>query len=97
MSVRIIGLIRLKDKNAFDEYRGQVGATVERYKGIMVARGLVDKSYWNELACGRFDAYVELSFPSAQDADCWANSLEYQKLLPIRSLAMDLSLFRIQD
>ena len=96
MAVKIIGLIRLKDLAAFDLYRSQVGATVEQYKGAVVARGFADKTYWNELPCGSFDAFVELSFTSAKDADFWANSPEYQELLPIRSLAMDLSLIRIQ-
>lgn len=96
MTVKIIGLIRLKDLTAFDLYRSKVGDTVERYKGSIVARGLADKTYWNELPCGEFNAFVQLSFPSAEDADCWARSPEYQELLPVRSLAMDLSLIRIQ-
>lgn len=97
MPVRIIGLIRLKDLMAFERYRSQVGATVARYNGTVTARGLTDKTYWNELPCAEFNAYVELSFPSSEDADQWACSPEYQALLPVRSLAMNLSLIRIQE
>lgn len=95
MSVKIIGLIRLKDPAAFETYRSQVGATVERHGGSVVARGMVDKTYWNQLACIPFEAYVELSFPSAEDADRWAASPEYQAIVPVRTEAMDLMLFRV--
>ena len=95
MSVKIIGLIRLKDPVAFETYRSQVAATVERYRGSIVARGAVDKTWWNELPCAPFETYVELSFPSTEDADHWATSPEYQALVPVRTTAMDLMLFRV--
>lgn len=95
MTIKIIGLIRLKDTNAFETYRNQVGATVERYKGAVTARGACDHIYWNELPCGEFNAYVELNFPTSADADRWANSPEYQAIVPIREQAMDLTLFRV--
>lgn len=97
MPTKIIGLIRLKDSTAFEIYRNQVGATVERYNGRVAARGSSDKFYWNELGCGGFNAFVELSFPTPDDADRWASSPEYQAIVPIRNEAMDLTLFRIND
>lgn len=97
MTVKIIGLIRLKDLVAFETYRSQVGATVEKYQGTVVARGVAGKTYSNELPCGDFTAFVELQFPSATEADRWAASAEYQALLPVRSEAMDLTLFRIEE
>lgn len=96
MTVKIIGLIRLKDPAAFEIYRSQVGATVEKYLGTVAARGVSGKTYWNELPCGEFSAFVELQFPSAADADRWAMSAEYQALVPVRSRAMDLTLFRVE-
>lgn len=96
MTVKIIGLIRLKDPAAFEIYRSQVGATVEKYKGSVVARGTAGKTYWNELPCGEFTAFVELQFPSPSDADRWAASLEYQAIVPVRTQGMDLTLFRIE-
>ena len=83
MPVKIIGLIRLKDPAAFDTYRNQVGATVERHGGSIVARGAVDKTYWNELPCAPFEACVELSFPSTEAADRWADSPEYRAIVPV--------------
>ena len=91
--VKVIGLIELRDEGAFEEYRSQVGQTVELYKGSIKNRGSVADVFWNELDCAPFSAFVELEFPSAKDAKTWANSPEYQALLPIRSKAMKLTLF----
>lgn len=96
MTVKVIGLIRLKDVAAFETYRSQVGATVETYGGTIAARGAADKIYWNELLCGDFGAFVELSFPSAEHADRWAGSPEYGSLIAVRQVAIDLTLFRVQ-
>ncbi len=97
MTVKIIGLIRLKDLKAFEIYRSKVGATVEQYGGTVTARGVVDKSYWNELPCGEFGAFVELSCPTPDHADRWADSPEYQSIIPVRNEAMSLTLFRVQE
>ena len=97
MAVKVIGLIRLKDPAAFDIYRSQVGATVEKYQGSIVVRGVAGKIYWNELPCSEFAAFVELQFPSSTDADLWAASPEYQALVPVRTQAIDLTLFRIEE
>ncbi len=96
MQVKIIGMIRLKDMHSFEIYRSKVGATVELYGGTVAARGAVDKFYWNELPCTEFSAFVELSFPSAENADRWAASPEYQAIVAVRHEAMDLTLFRVQ-
>jgi uncharacterized protein (DUF1330 family) len=97
MTVKIIGLIRLKDPAAFEIYRSQVGATVEKYQGSVVARGTVGKTYWNELPCGEFTAFVELQFPSEAEADRWVVSAEYKALVPVRAHAIDLTLFRVEE
>ena len=97
MTVKIIGMIRLKDREAFEIYRSKVAATVSAYGGSIIARGAVDKTYWNELPCSEFGAFVELNFPSAKQADLWANSPEYQSIVSVRQRAMDLTLFRVQE
>ena len=94
MSVKVIGLIRLKDSVAFSEYKSEVGATVALYGGVISDRGSLEKVYWDELAAGHFDAYVELSFPTAETADAWASSPEYQSILAVRKVALDITLFR---
>jgi len=96
MTVKIIGLINLKDSPAFEQYRNKVGETVALYGGTVAARGTVDKTYWNELPCGDFSAFVELSFPTAEQSDRWAASPEYRAIVAVRKEAMDLTLFRVQ-
>ena len=95
MSVKVIGLMELKDQEAFRQYRTQVGLTVERYRGSIQARGAVTELFWNELECAPFSTFVELSFPSSEDAHAWAHSPEYQDLAAIRNNAMQLTLFGI--
>ena len=93
--VKVIGLMELTDQNAFEQYRSQVSKTVELYMGSIKNRGLVPELFWNELGIAPFKTFVELEFPSTQDAHTWANSPEYQSLLPIRSKAMKLTLFSV--
>ena len=95
MTTKVIGLIQLTDPAAFEIYRSQVGATVEQYGGQIAFRGEMLESFWNELGCQAFNAYVELSFPRPEDARAWAASPEYQALVPIRSQAMRLTHFAV--
>jgi uncharacterized protein (DUF1330 family) len=95
MSIKVIGLMELTDQNAFEEYRKQVGQTVELYKGLIYARGAITEIFWNELNCNPFSVFVELHFPSKEDARAWANSPQYQALVPIRNQAMKLTLFGV--
>jgi uncharacterized protein (DUF1330 family) len=95
MTVKVIGLIELNDQAAFEQYRSQVGKTVEQYKGSIEHRGVVTEVFWNELSCQTFSAFVELHFPSKEDAHSWAHSSEYQSLVPIRNQAMKLTLFGV--
>jgi len=93
--VKVIGLIELTDQSAFEQYRSQVSQTVKLYRGSIKNRGSVTELLWNELGCAPFSAFVELEFPAAEDAHTWANSSEYQSLVPIRSKAMKLTLFSV--
>lgn len=95
MTTRILGLIQLTDATAFETYRSQVGATVHAYGGTVSFRGSHLETYWNELGCAPFDAVVELQFPDAESARNWRDSPAYQALIPIRSQAMQLSLFAV--
>lgn len=96
MTAKVMGLIEIQDRSAFELYRQQVGATVERFGGQICARGAITAFYWNELECAPFSAFVELQFPSQEHANNWATSPEYQALVPTRSKAMKLTLFGLQ-
>ncbi len=93
MDVYVIGIFKTQSPNDFDEYRAQVGATIELYGGRVLRRGVCESPFWNQLNAAAFDTYVELSFPSMNDAKRWASSPEYASLLPVRERAMQLTLF----
>lgn len=93
--IKVIGLMELDNEDAFAEYRSQVGQTIALYKGSIKNRGSVTELFWNELGSAPFNTFVELEFPTAQDAHAWANSPEYQLLVPIRNKAMKLTLFSV--
>lgn len=95
MSVHVIGIFKIERAVDFDQYRAQVGATVELYGGSVLRRGNCDDPFWNELNAKAFDTFVELCFPSLDDAKRWANSPEYLALLPVRQRAMQLTLFPV--
>ncbi|WP_313951186.1 DUF1330 domain-containing protein [Accumulibacter sp.] len=96
MTVKIIGLIKLLDAAAFEEYRSKVGITVAKHGGQVRYRGTLADTYWNELDCEAFDAFVELEFPTLEDSAQWAASDDYHDLLAVRGAAMKLTLFAIQ-
>lgn len=95
MPVKVIGFIELLDQTAFEQYRSHIGQTVAQYKGTIAHRGDVTEIFWNQLACKPFSTYVELHFPSQENAQAWANSPEYQSLVAIRNQAMNLTLFSV--
>lgn len=95
--MRVIGLIALKDFSAFDQYRQQVGSTIEQYDGKLLMRGKPTAIFWNELELVEFQAFVELEFPNRDRAIEWANSPEYQSLVPVRSKAMRLTLIGFEE
>lgn len=90
---KVIGLIKVLNREAFDTYRNQVGQTVTKHGGVITYRGSKTLTLWYELGGDDFDACVEIEFPSADLAHQWATSPEYQSLLAIRSKAMRLTLF----
>lgn len=95
MSVYVIGIFKTQSPKDFDEYRAQVGATIERYGGRLLRRGICESPFWNQLNAATFDTFVELTFPSLDDAKRWASSPEYSALLPVRERAMQLTLFPV--
>jgi uncharacterized protein (DUF1330 family) len=93
MACKVIGLIQVKNQEAFDNYRTQVPGTIKAYGGEVLGRGVVGTLLWNELNCEGFQLTVEIIFPDVRAAQGWAESREYQELLAVRSEAIRLTLF----
>ena len=94
--MKVIGLIKVLNQEAFETYRSQVSQTIAPYQGRVVFRGKQKFMPWNELQINEFDDYVELDFPNLEDARNWAASPEYAALLPVRNRAMSLTLFGVE-
>ncbi len=97
MSITIIGIFKVKSVLDFEEYRSRVGATIQLYGGAVVRRGECGAPFWNQLNAEDFDTFVELTFPTIEDAKRWVNSPEYGSLLPGRDRAMQLTLFTVSN
>ena len=93
MSVKLIGLIKIQDHMAFEEYRAQVSQTIAIYQGSIASRGKISNIFWNELNCEKFESFVEIIFPTQELANDWADSPEYRKIISVRSQAMSITLF----
>jgi uncharacterized protein (DUF1330 family) len=93
--MRVIGLISLRDAEAFERYRAAVSATVERHGGRIVGRSTPLRIFWDEIGCGPIDAVVELEFPDLEAAQRWADSPDYAAILVDRQSAMKLLLMAV--
>ena len=96
MSAYIIAEVKVHDAQIYDEYRGQVQPTLEKYGGRFVVRGgeteLLEGD-WNP------SRLVVLEFPSADDAKAWWSSDEYAgpKALRQRSAVTQMVLVQGAD
>ncbi len=91
-----VGLIRVKDLVAWNEYVNLVAATVHRYGGEVLFRGTKGQM----VAGGHLadviplEHVVTLHFPNDADAKGWYDSPEYQSLIPLRDRGADVILIR---
>lgn len=88
----VIGLLTIKDPEAFEIYKAGVPATLPPYQGAVMGRGAFADTFANELDMPEFDAVALLQFPSLDLAKQWAMGPEYQALIPVRNQAIELTL-----
>lgn len=84
MAAYVIAEVEVTDAAAFDEYRKQVPATIEKYGGRYLARGGatdVLEGAW------RPKRLVVLEFPSVAAARRWYDSEEYRAPKALRQRA----------
>ena len=89
MSAFCIGQIRVRNAEAWEQYRQRVGATIKQYGGEVLFRGTEARAISGELPHERV---VVLQFDNLDSANRWHDSPEYQALLPIREKAADVTL-----
>jgi uncharacterized protein (DUF1330 family) len=84
MSAYVIGEIDVTDPAAYDDYRKQVLATIEKYGGRFAVRGGAVEPLeggWNP------KRIVVVQFPSIDQARKWYRSPEYAPLITLRQKA----------
>jgi uncharacterized protein (DUF1330 family) len=84
MAAYVIGEIDVTDPATYDDYRKQVGATVEKFGGRFVVRGGSVQTLEGAWAPKRI---VVLEFPSMAQAQKWYRSPEYAPLIKLRQKA----------
>ena len=84
-----IGHIRVKDAEAWEQYRSRVGATIAQYGGELLFRGRQQRLFSGEMS---HESMVTLRFENIDAANRWHDSTEYQALVPIRDRAADVTL-----
>jgi uncharacterized protein (DUF1330 family) len=77
----VIGEIEVTDQKPYDEYRGQVLATIEKHGGRFLARGGKVEPLEGGWSPKRV---VLLEFPSFDQARKWYRSPEYAPLITLR-------------
>lgn len=94
MAAWLIGHITVRDSEKWQEYLGQVGATVHDFGGEVVFRGsLADP------VCGPAPGQliVAIRFADLASLRKWHVSPAYQRLIPIRMAAADVVLSAYQE
>jgi len=92
MAAYVIADVNVKNPDAYQEYRKQVLATIEKYGGRFLVRGgehEVLEGSW------RPHRLVILKFPDMAAAKRWHRSPEYAPLIKLRQSASDGTLVAV--
>ena len=81
MAAYVIVDVQVTDPQAYEEYRRQVPATLERYGGRFAVRG---GRYETLEGSWQPQRIVVLEFPDYERARQWYDSPEYQAIIPLR-------------
>jgi uncharacterized protein (DUF1330 family) len=84
MSAYVIAEIEVTDPTAYEDYRRQVPAVVEKYQGKFIVRGGRIESMEGGWSPKRM---VVIEFPSMDQALKWYRSADYAPLIALRQKA----------
>ena len=93
MAAYVLADVNVKDPALFEEYRGKVGATIEKYGGRYIVRGGSTEVLEGEWQPRRV---VVLEFPSLERAKEWYNSADYRPLIALRQRAADTQVVMVE-
>ncbi len=84
MAAYVIVEVEVRDREAYESYRGLVPTSLEAYGGSFIARGGTTQSLEGDWKPERI---VVIEFPSVEKAVQWWNSPEYRDAKAIRMRA----------
>ncbi|MDX1409494.1 MAG: DUF1330 domain-containing protein [Saprospiraceae bacterium] len=90
MATYVIGQIRVKDQQAWQNYAAQVGKVIEQYGGTILFRGRSESVLSGDPDAP--DLVVAIRFDNAELAKRWHDSADYQALVPVREQGEDVHL-----
>ena len=93
MSAYLIANIHVRDPLGYDEYRSRTQPIVESHGGRFLVRGGAIHGLEGDPQIGRF---VVIEFPSADAANAFYNSADYQQILPARTQNADTTMFVVE-
>jgi uncharacterized protein (DUF1330 family) len=93
MPAYVIGQIHVRDAARWQEYVSQVGGTIAQYGGEVQFRAQRATVFSGEYP---FERAVVIKFVDLAAAERWHESPEYQRLVPIRDAAADVTLVSYQ-
>ena len=93
MAAYLIAEVEVKDPETYEEYRRQVGSTIEKFDGRIIIRGGAIEILEGQWKPRRL---VILEFPDMDMLKRWYDSDEYQGLKEIRLRAASSNVMAIQ-
>ena len=93
MSSYLIAEVEVTDPETYEEYRGQVAPTVERYSGRFLIRGGAVHGLEGERTPKRL---VVIEFPDMASLREWYQSEEYERLRRIRQRSSTATVLAVE-
>ncbi len=93
MSAYLIAQMEVTDPETYEEYRGQVAPTVERYGGRFLVRGGAVQELEGEWTAKRM---VVIEFPDMASLREWYQSDEYERLKRIRQSSSTATVLAVE-
>ena len=94
MPAYLIGTIRVKDRQRWQEYVDRVGSTFAQYGGRVMFRAVKDAQL---SGAAHGESIVVAEFDDAAALRRWHDSPEYQQLTAVRDAAADVTLTAYQS
>ena len=93
MTAYLIVDVEVRDHDAYEEYRGQVPASLLPYEGRFIVRGGATETLEGDWRPGRI---IVIEFPTAERAKAWWRSTEYQDAKAMRQRAASTRMILVE-